>query len=83
MLGARGSAASEPAVSVTIPIDARALKLLRDHAITAGTLEQWSNLACEWAEKAEAYVSNQAARIHILESDLRLACTADKSDAAP
>jgi hypothetical protein len=47
-------AAETPAPRNTIGVDVAMLGALRTHALRIGTLEEWSEVAMEWARAAEA-----------------------------
>lgn len=47
----------------SMPVDAKSLRVLRDHAKQVGTLDRWSDMACEWAEAAEQHFQHLNDRI--------------------
>ena len=57
-------------------IDASGLEALREHALKAGTMRQWSDLALEWARAAEATVLQKTAEIEVLRNFGNKDCTA-------
>ena len=40
-----------------VSIDAAGLRALRQHALAAGTLDNWAELALEWADAAEVEIA--------------------------
>ena len=40
----------------TVTITVKDLKVLREHALKAGTWVEWSELALEWCEQADAKI---------------------------